>query len=234
MSKIIGIHQPNFFPWIGYFLKIARSDIFVFLDDVQIIKTGGSYVNRCKIIDKNGSKWLTAEIKRESGVWLVNETQFFNVKWRESVKGKIHNTYFNSPFYKINKNFVFDIIDFETNNLCEFNINAIKVISDLIGIKTHFSKSSDFATSAEPTERIIDIVNCFSGTSYLSGNGGDNYQEKDKFEANNLSIIYNEFEHPIYKQTPENMFVKGLSIIDYLFNVEIEEIMDFFKRNNNV
>jgi hypothetical protein len=35
---IVSIHQPNYFPWVGYFYKRMKSDIFVFLDDVQFSK----------------------------------------------------------------------------------------------------------------------------------------------------------------------------------------------------
>ena len=37
MRKIVAIHQPNFFPWLGFFDKIRRADVFVFLDDVSYI-----------------------------------------------------------------------------------------------------------------------------------------------------------------------------------------------------
>ena len=37
-SNLVGIHQPNFFPWLGYFNKIHSSDKFIFLDNVQLPK----------------------------------------------------------------------------------------------------------------------------------------------------------------------------------------------------
>ncbi len=29
-DQIIGIHQPNYFPWAGYFFKVLQSDTFIF------------------------------------------------------------------------------------------------------------------------------------------------------------------------------------------------------------
>lgn len=234
MAKIIGIHQPNFFPWIGYFVKIARSDLFVFLDDVQIIKTGGSYVNRCKIVQNNESKWLTANIKRDIGVWSIKDTCFFDSNWRDSIKGSIHNTYLKAPFYKIHKNILTDLLDFNTDNLSEFNIYTIKKLVEILKINTQFIKSSEINTSSTSTQRLIDIVKNLNGSTYLSGTGGDNYQNIKEFEHNSIKLIYNTFEHPIYRQWNSLEFIKGLSILDFIFNMGIEEVINFFKQNSYV
>jgi hypothetical protein len=29
---VVAIHQPNFLPWLGFFDKLARADVFVLLD----------------------------------------------------------------------------------------------------------------------------------------------------------------------------------------------------------
>ena len=39
---ICAIHQPNFFPWLGYFEKIWRADVFIFLNQVDYEKSGHS------------------------------------------------------------------------------------------------------------------------------------------------------------------------------------------------
>ena len=32
---LVAIHQPLYFPWLGYLDRMARSDLFVVLDHVQ-------------------------------------------------------------------------------------------------------------------------------------------------------------------------------------------------------
>ena len=41
---VVIIHQPQYLPWIGYFDKLNRADVFVLLDNVQYKKTGGKIV----------------------------------------------------------------------------------------------------------------------------------------------------------------------------------------------
>ena len=47
----ITAHQPEHFPYIGFFQKMKAADIFVVLDDVQYTK--GNFQNRNKFQNKN-------------------------------------------------------------------------------------------------------------------------------------------------------------------------------------
>ena len=77
MKHIVAIHQPNFFPWLGYFDKISKADSFVFLDDIQFPKKGGSWSNRIKLFISGDVRWVTAAINRDySGTRNINEMEF--------------------------------------------------------------------------------------------------------------------------------------------------------------
>ena len=57
---IITAHQPAYLPWLGLIHKIAISDVYVFLDNVQFEKN--SFTNRNKIKTANGPIWLTVPV----------------------------------------------------------------------------------------------------------------------------------------------------------------------------
>ena len=46
--RVVGILQPSYLPWLGYFAQMARSDVFVLYDDVQFDKHSWRNRNRVK------------------------------------------------------------------------------------------------------------------------------------------------------------------------------------------
>src|SRR6202040_3775048 len=61
IEMILSIHQPAYLPWLGYFDRIARSDKFVYLDNVQFERN--SFINRNRIKTPHGPIWLTIPVR---------------------------------------------------------------------------------------------------------------------------------------------------------------------------
>ena len=99
MQKVCAIHQPNFFPWLGYFYKIVKSDVFVILDTVDIeIGTADAITNRPKIKTSSGVQWITIPIKKRESK-LIKDIQIDNNrKWRDTM---LKTIFFQYIFAKI-------------------------------------------------------------------------------------------------------------------------------------
>ena len=81
---IVSIHQPNYLPWLGYFDKIAKSDIFVMFDDVQYPRgKKGFFGNRNQIKTNNGKMWLTVPVLGKSEFKNFNEIEINYNGWNE-------------------------------------------------------------------------------------------------------------------------------------------------------
>jgi len=78
-------------------------------------------------------------------------------------------------------------------------------------------KASSLNVGGKSSDLLIDIVKKLNGSVYLSGRGGANYQDEEKFKASGIELIYSDFAHPVYPQL-WGEFIEGLSIIDLLFN----------------
>jgi len=220
----VAIHQPNFMPWLGYFYKIWQSDIFIFLDDVQFTKTGSNYTNRVSVNIAGESNYLTIPIKRVHGIQKINETKFLNEKWKKKFIGTLQANYAKAPFFKENNQFIFELINFNAGNLSDYNINFIVKISKALNMKTEFIKSSKFQIKSESTQRLIELIHGVNGSCYLSGEGADNYQEHQRYKDEEIALIYNKIPKFHHKQQKREGFIPGLSIIDAIFNIGLNNL----------
>jgi hypothetical protein len=220
----IAIHQPNFMPWLGYFYKIWQSDIFIFLDDVQFIKTGSNYTNRVTVNIAGKSSYLTIPIKRGSGVQEINQTHFLNEKWKKKFIGTLQANYAKTPYFNEHRELIFELINFQADNLADYNMNFIKKLSKEFNFNTKFKKSSNFHIKTESTQRLIELITAVNGKIYLSGEGGDNYQEHQAYKNKEITITYNKMPKFSYRQLRSEEFISGLSIIDAIFAIGIENL----------
>jgi len=56
----VAIHQPHYWPWLGYLKKMKEADIFVYLDEAAYTKNG--FINRNKIQIDGKDHWLTIPV----------------------------------------------------------------------------------------------------------------------------------------------------------------------------
>lgn len=216
MKKKVGIHQANYIPWPGYFNKIKNSDIFVFLDHVDYVKN--DFMNRNKIKTSNGWYYLTIPIER-----VFYRSPFNTIllpkdnTWAEKHWSSIEANYKKSPYFEAYKDFFFRSYSLLPKTLEEFNINIIIYILQQLDIDTEIVKSSElkFDTSLTKTDLLIEIARKVGASTYISGEGGSNYLDLQKFK--DIKVEFQKFTLSRYNQQ-FGEFVPNLSIIDLLFN----------------
>ncbi len=216
---IASIHQPNFMPWLGYFHKIACSDVFVIIDQVQFVK--GTICNRNKIKNKSGeSVWITVPIDFSKGSFKnFNETEIDHHKpWREKMILQLDENYSDAPFYEPYISDIKKLIEQEFANISELNIELVKYFCKKLSIETRVEIASGFATElGNSNEMLLNICKRFSADVYLSGRGAAKYNNEEMFKQAGVKLIYQEFVSPRYEQI-NGEFVPNLSVVDLLFN----------------
>jgi hypothetical protein len=221
-KRVCAIHQPNFFPWLGYFDKIARCDKFVVLDDVQFPKSSkGTWSNRVMVNVQGRKHWITAPILRSSGVWRINETVFQVGNWRDKIIKTLRANYAKAPYFRQNSELVFELVSFGSNDLVEYNMHAIMKLCEFFGIKTEgkIVYASEFGFGSSSNELLIDLTLAAGCDTYMAGGGATGYQDLAVFRERGVGFCYQDFRHPRYEQANTEEFIPGLSVIDVLFNV---------------
>lgn len=236
--KKIAIHQPNFFPWLGYFNKIHSSDIFIHLDDVQFEKkNAGNWTNRTNVQLNGEKKWVTAAINRKfSGSKMINQIKFSEeINWKKNFINKLNNYYKNSLFFEETILEIIKIFEIRTLKLSEFNINATNHFSKILNLNQPiFYNSSTFNLKSKKSERLIDLVLNLNGTIFIAGLGSSGYLNEQLFFQNSIKIEYQKYDLVKYKQNHNKNFVPRLSIIDTLMNCGFEKTEKLIKNEKEL
>jgi hypothetical protein len=213
---VVSAHQPNYLPWIGFFQKILKSDIFVILDHVEFSRRG--FINRNRIKGPKGAVWLTVPVISELHTPIFEVKIDNKQKWKRKHYNSIRLFYGKAPYFDEIFPYLSDVYEKEWDNMFELNLEIIKIIVEMLDIQTEFKKSSELNPKGKKMEMIIDICKKVGADIYYSGRGAKKYQDEDVFQKNGIKLVYQNFEHPVYPQR-FGEFVPYLSIVDMLFNV---------------
>lgn len=214
----VSIHQPNYLPWLAFFDKIKKVDIFVLLDDVQYEKNG--FQNRNKIKVPGGWIYLTIPIPRSEYFKKISDVRLpVSDQWQKDHWKSIQMAYSRSSYFNKYKDFFDGIYRTRYQFLTEINIKIIQYLSDVLKFRTKILRESDLDIDPKlkSTDRLIQILKTVGASYYLSGPSGKKYLDLDKFKRENIEIEFQDYNHPIYHQLFGN-FIPGLSVIDLLFN----------------
>lgn len=230
---LCAIHQPNFFPWLGYFEKISRADAFVFLNQVDYEKSGHSmqcYTNRVAIIDANRNKtYIHCPVIREHGPQKIDTIKIkTEIDWRAVIRNVLDNAYNEAPFKSEIEELMVGILDYETEYLSEFNINAITRLCEALGITTKLYRQDQFVSENHSTELLVELTKNVGCDEYLYGGGGSKYQEEGIFLNAAIKAVPQDFVQWKYNQG-NGEFVSGLSILDSLYWTGIDETQKMIK-----
>lgn len=220
--RVVAIHQPNFFPWLGFFDKIARSTVFLLMDSAQFPKTGGAWCNRVRLLINGRPAWVTMPVVRSyHGVLRIADMRIDESGgWRGRFLKSIEFNYRRAPRFAAIFPLLERLAQFETTNLAAFNVSAITTLTTELGLDAaRLRLGTELRTDGKATDVLISMVRAVGGTAYLAGGGAGGYQEDEKFRAAGIELVMQQFRHPTYPQFNTTEFVPGLSVIDALMNV---------------
>jgi hypothetical protein len=114
--------------------------------------------------------------------------------------------------------------------LSEPIIDSMVTSLDMLNIKTKIIYQSEikYDRNAKKNDLVLLLVKASGADVYLAGEGSRNYLQIPTFEQENISVKWNRFQHPQYPQKYGNTFQPGLSCLDLLFNMGIENSCEIF------
>lgn len=230
---IVAIHQPEAFPWLGFFHKMYLADVFVILDTVQFEKN--NVQNRNKFLIGGEARYLTIPIKKSS---LDTKIKDIEIDWENPITKK-HLVTFEQN-YKKHPNFEEVFLLFKNLYvkkpvlLTDFNLEVILFLKEKFGIETKVVKASELDLSGEAkggTEVTLEICKQLKAKKYLSGAGAKVYLKKEEYDTAGIEVFFQEFSHPEYSQKKQKEFIPYLSALDLYLNHGKDSLNILLKNN---
>lgn len=196
LGPLVAGHQPNFFPWFGYFEKMLKADIFVHSDDVQYPKR--SYTNRVEIPIAGVESFLTLPVRKGSEKNIAEKQYLKHPTVLKKISKTVSINLGHLPFYAdlepVMQEFqhVFNLF----STVGDLNIHMNHFLSQSMGIQTSTMRGSELGLGCyRSNERLIERCRRLQSRQYLCGKGADDYQ--DEALLNSSGILLRRIEYGI-------------------------------------
>lgn len=220
----IGIMQPYFFPYIGYWQLINAVDKYVIYDDVNFIK--GGWINRNRILMNGEAKLINLKMNGASPNKLINEIELANdIVYNKKLLKTIESCYKKAPYFEKAFPIIEDIINNSERNLSKNLEYLIKKICIYLSINTEIILSSNIEKNTElkGQDKVIEICRILGGDEYYNAIGGIELYSQNDFMNAKLKLKFLKNSTIEYKQF-NNDFIENLSIIDLMMFNSVEDI----------
>lgn len=219
---LTGIHQLHYLPWLRYFEKIVRSDVFIVLDNIQYNKNG--WQNRNKIKTTQGATLLTVPILAKhqqslEDVCIVSDKPWAKKHWRS-----IEQAYSKAPFFDLYKNDLRKIYDRPWDHLNHLNRHMLEWYLEKLTVTTRIEYASSLNVAGDGTERLINLIQAVGGDTYYSGAYAlDVYLDEQLLNEAGIGLELQTWVSPEYEQL-HGEFVPDLAMLDLMMHCGPESL----------
>jgi len=210
--------QPGYMPWLGFFDQMARSDVFVYYDDVQFDKHG--WRNRNRVKSPSGqAHWLTVPVRhRGLGSPRILEVEIeCRSAWARKHVGTLRQFYAKAPFLKRYLPELEELLQRPWPRLVDLDLAVTGLVARWLGLDPRILRSSELAVSGSGSERLLAICRHVGARRYLSGSAARDYLDTGLFNRHGIEVAWQDYRHPVYPQL-HGAFLSHLSAVDLLLN----------------
>lgn len=222
---IVTIHQPEHLPWLGFFNKLSKAELFVILDSVQFEKN--YFQNRNRIIGSNGVQYIGIPVSMtghmEGTIATTQIAARTNPKWKAKYLNTIRQSYSRHPYF----NEVFPVLEnalnLDTDLIADINIAIFTGFAEKMGFCPKYIRSSQLEVSGLKSNLILDICKAVQADTYIAGPSGRDYLDMQSFADAGIRVVFNDYHHPQYPQKKREEFAPYMSALDLFMNCGFQE-----------
>jgi hypothetical protein len=233
---ILGVMQPYFFPYLGYFDLIHKCDRWIVFDTPQYMREG--WVNRNRILhSRQGWQYIVVPLKKHSRTTPINQVEAVDFPdWRRKIVNQFTDYRGRAPYYRETIALLEESLAGDEHNLSRINIKCLGNICRFLGIKWApeiFSAMDMRLGCIEDTaEWPLRISEAAGATDYLNPPGGAALYNRDRFARRGIQLHIQQdfnFEYECRGWS----FQPKMSVLDALMWASPSEIKAYLDRTKS-
>jgi len=216
MTHTIGIMQPYFFPYLGYFQLISAVDEFVIYDNIKYTKKG--WINRNRFILNGQPAYFSIPLQNGSDSLDINQRLISSDYSASRFINQLSEAYRKTPFFEETLPLIESVAHQPQRNLFTFLHAGLLATCQHLLLPTPLLVSSDIelASALKGQARVIGLCQARRATRYINPAGGMDLYDDAHFASHGLTLRWLQAGLPSYAQPRAPAFVPALSILDVL------------------
>ncbi|MCW6054504.1 WbqC family protein [Pseudomonas fragariae (ex Marin et al. 2024)] len=218
MNETLGIMQPYFFPYIGYFQLIAAVQRGLVFDIVKYKRK--SWMNRNRVLGSKGDwQYINVPVCVSKGALIKDATIIDLACAHRRIKNQLEHYRSQAPYFRETLHVVEQTFGTPATHLCELNTRALKVVCEYLGMSFNWESCAAMNLDLPPIEHAgqwaLEISTVLGARQYINATGGREIFIPGEWQERGIELRFLEPASFSYSTGPLN-FVENLSIIDVL------------------
>ena len=223
----VALMQPQFLPWLGYLELAQRADVFVFLDDFQLVRRSWGQRNRLFVV-RGHPGMVTLPVAHQGN----QESTFLELReaettvWRRKLLNLLIQNYRGAPYGEAALELVREWFGRSYANIADLEIALVEKVTGYLGLRPRFVRSSMLGIEGiRRSARLRAILEQIGAGTYLSAYGSFSYMKEDGvFPIETLPVYFQNHTPREYPQHGSSEFIPRLSCLDAIANLPPDEV----------
>ena len=232
-SLRVGIMQPYFLPYVGYFQLIQSVDVFIVYDNIQYTKKG--WINRNRMLQNGKDVLFSIPLAKDSDYLAVCDRKISTDFNRDKLLSQVSGAYRPAPYFQQTFPLIEQIVRREEQNLFLYIHHSIVKVCEHLGLTTKIKLSSQIAIDHElrSQDKVLALCRAEGAAVYVNAIGGTALYSSNRFQEEGVALKFIDSKPLIYTQF-DSEFIPNLSILDVLMFNPVDTIMSHIKSGHKL
>lgn len=233
----LGIMQPYFFPYLGYFQLIDSVKDGIIFDTVRYKRK--SWMNRNRILNANGGwQYINVPVKTSEGTLIKDALVIDPPAAQRQICSQLQHYKTKAPFYKEVMHLVDSVFTSAGNPaIGELNTRSLSVVCDYLDLNFNWSTCSQMQLDLPPIQHAgqwaLEISSRMGARRYVNLPGGRDIFMADEWEERGIELRFLAPSSFVYATAPY-AFEENLSILDVLMWNPPQAVKSYIRSNTQV